>query len=494
MPIEIGTRLGPYEILSPIGAGGMGEVYRARDTRLEREVAVKVLAHSLSKDLDALARFEREAKSVAALSHPGILGLFDVGRDKDISYAVTELLDGETLRERLAGGRLPVRTALDYARQISDALAAAHGRGIVHRDLKPENVIVTGEGRTKILDFGIARRLFEAGSPDEPTLAGPTRPGTLFGTPSYMAPEQLRGRPADARSDIFAAGVLLLEMLSGKHPFRRDSEAETMAAILNEDPTELADPARPLAPALVRLIARCLEKSPEKRFQSARDLALDLEALAAEPGGITPAPRTSLLPSIAVLPLRDMSPSTDQDYFCEGLAEELLNALTAIRGLRVASRTSSFQFKGSSTDIREIGERLRVSTVLEGSLRKSGERLRITVQLINVEDGYHLWSGRFDREREDIFAIQEEIATNVAAALRVVLSEREKSVLGRAPTEAFEAYEFYLRGRQFFFRMGRNNTAFAREMFSRAIALDPGYAAAHAGLSYCSYLLHQWFG
>ena len=202
----------------------------------------------------------------------------------------------------------------------------------------------------------------------------------------------------------------------------------------------------------------------------------------------------SLLPSIAVLPLRDMSPSTDQDYFCEGLAEELLNALTAIRGLRVASRTSSFQFKGSTTDIREIGERLRVSTVLEGSLRKSGDRLRITVQLINVEDGYHLWSGRFDREREDIFAIQEEIATNVATALRVVLSEREKSVLGRAPTEAFEAYDFYLRGRQFFFRMGRNNTAFAREMFGRAIALDPGYAAAHAGLSYCSYLLHQWFG
>jgi serine/threonine protein kinase/tetratricopeptide (TPR) repeat protein len=494
MTIEAGTRLGPYEILSPIGAGGMGEVYRARDTRLEREVAVKVLAHSLSKDLEALARFEREAKSVAALSHPGILGLYDVGRDKDISYAVTELLDGETLRQRLAAGRLPVRTALDYARQIAEALAAAHGRGIVHRDLKPENVIVTGEGRTKILDFGIARRLFEEGSPDDPTLAARTTPGTLFGTPSYMSPEQVRGRAADARSDIFAAGVLLLEMLSGKHPFRRDSEAETMAAILNEDPTELADPARPLAPALVRLIARCLEKSPEKRFHSARDLALDLEALAAEPAAITPAPKTSLLPSIAVLPLRDMSPSTDQEYFCEGMAEELLNAMTAVRGLRVASRRSSFQFKGSSTDIREIGERLRVSTVLEGSLRKSGDRLRITVQLVNVEDGYQLWSGRFDREREDIFAIQEEIATSVAAALRVVLSEREKSVLGRAPTEAFEAYDFYLRGRQFFFRMGGNNIALAREMFGRAIALDPGYAAAYAGLSYCSYLLHQWFG
>ncbi|HXM78152.1 MAG TPA: serine/threonine-protein kinase, partial [Thermoanaerobaculia bacterium] len=333
MTIEAGTRLGPYEILSPIGAGGMGEVYRARDTRLEREVAIKVLAHSLSKDLEALARFEREAKSVAALSHPGILGLYDVGRDKDVSYAVTELLDGETLRERLAAGRLPVRTALDYARQIAEALAAAHARGIVHRDLKPENVIVTGEGRTKILDFGIARRLFEEGSPDDPTLAARTTPGTLFGTPSYMSPEQLRGRPADARSDIFAAGVLLLEMLSGKHPFRRDSEAETMAAILNEDPTELADPTRPLAPALVRLIARCLEKSPEKRFQSASDLALDLEALAAEPAAITPAPKTSLLPSIAVLPLRDMSPSTDQEYFCEGMAEELLNAMTAVRGL-----------------------------------------------------------------------------------------------------------------------------------------------------------------
>ena len=472
----------------------MGEVYRARDTRLDRDVAVKVLPAAVANDPAALARFEREAKSVAALSHPGILGLYDVGRQGEVSYAVSELLEGETLRDRLSAGALPGRTAVDYAQQIAHALAAAHGRGIIHRDLKPENVMVTPQERIKILDFGIARWLPDSEGSEEPTVSRRTEPGTVLGTVGYMSPEQVRGTAADARSDLFSLGVVLLEMLSGKKPFHRDTAAETMAAILYEEPAALESAPRPLAPALVRLIARCLEKRPEKRFQSALDLAHDLEVLAGEPGTLTPAPKTSLLPSIAVLPLRDMSPAADQGYFCEGMAEELLNALTSIRGLRVASRTSSFQFKGAAADIREIGERLRVGTVLEGSLRKSGERIRITVQLINVDDGYHLWSGRFDREQTDVFEIQEEIATNVAAALRVVLSEREKSALGRAPTEHFEAYDRYLRGRQFFFRMGRTNIPLAREMFQRAIDLDAGYAAAYAGLSYCSYFLHQWYG
>ena len=293
MPLAAGTRLGPYEVLGPIGAGGMGEVYRARDTRLDRRVAVKVLPARLSDDSDALARFQREAKAVAALSHPSILAIFDIGTSDDISYAVTELLEGETLGARLADGRLSVRKAVEYAIQIAHGLGAAHEKGIVHRDLKPENLFLTKDGRVKILDFGLARQapLLQAGEMSSPTLTVYTEPGTVLGTVAYMSPEQVRGLPADARSDIFAFGVVLYEMLSGRRPFSRDSAAETMHAILAADPPELLETNRNVPAAVERIVRHCLEKRPEQRFHSAFDLAFDLEALSAS-SGTTAAPIT----------------------------------------------------------------------------------------------------------------------------------------------------------------------------------------------------------
>ena len=276
-----GTKLGPYEILSPLGAGGMGEVYRARDAKLGRDVAVKVLPERLAADADSLSRFEREARAVAALSHPNILSIFDFGRDEGLAFAVMELLDGETLRERLSAGALPTRKALEYAAQIARGLAAAHEKGIVHRDLKPENIFITGDGRVKILDFGLAKvAALESDQTKSPTVAAATEPGTVMGTAGYMSPEQVRGKPADQRSDIFSFGSILFEMLTGERAFRGDSAAETMAAIAQKDPPEVSGVEAALAPGLDRIVRHCLEKSPSERFQSARDLAFDLESAA----------------------------------------------------------------------------------------------------------------------------------------------------------------------------------------------------------------------
>jgi len=473
----------------------MGEVYRARDTRLERTVAIKVLPSVLAEDAQALDRFEREARAVAALSHPNILAIYDVGREGASAYVVTELLEGEGLRERLASGPLPPSEATDAAVQIASGLAAAHDKGIVHRDLKPENIFRTRDGRVKILDFGIAVRVAadSESATKVPTAAYPTEPGTVLGTPGYMSPEQIRGEPADRRSDVFSLGIVLYEMFSGKRPFRGKSAPEAMAAILHEDPLPMAGASGGLPSGLERVIRHCLEKSRERRFQSVHDLLFDLESLSAGAGPQESRP-DSRLPSIAVLPFIDMSPGRDQEYFCEGMAEELINALTRIDGLSVASRTSSFQFRASGADIRAIGERLGVGTVLEGSLRKAGERLRITVQLINVADGYHLWSERFDRELKDVFAVQEEIAEQIVLALRVMWGKKDERGLVRVSTRSVEAYDFYLRGRQLFYDLRRSSLEKAREMFARATVTDPSYALAYAGIADVNSFLYMYWG
>jgi serine/threonine-protein kinase len=502
-----GSRLGPYEIVAPLGAGGMGEVYRARDTRLERDVAVKVLPESLLADAEALARFEREAKLVAALSHPNILAIHDVGSDAGASYAVTELLEGETLRDRMNAAPVPLRKAVNYGRQIARGLAAAHGRGIVHRDLKPENVFVTSDGHVKILDFGLARRDAPAatGGSEAPTLAR-TIPGTILGTVGYMSPEQVRGEAADHRTDIFSLGVVLYELVFGESAFRAETSVETMAAILREDPVGLRR--RGAAPQeIVRILARCLEKRPEERFQSASDLAFVLQMFeqteAPEPIEEAPVSGTrapvatpsrptisdSSRASIAVLPFRNMSAEKENEYFTDGITEEIIHALSKIEALRVASRTSSFAFKEKAEDVRRIGEQLGVRTVLEGSVRRSGSRLRVSAELVNVADGYQLWSERYDREMEDVFAIQDEISLAIANTLKVRLLAGEEGALVSRATEDVEAYNHYLKGKYFF---NRRVPRQAIAEFERAIARDPGYAPAHTGLAdaYCIFAFY----
>ena len=526
MTLVVGTRLGPYEILAPLGAGGMGEVYRARDSKLDREVAVKVLPESVARDPEALARFEREAKAVAALSHPNILAIFDYGHEQGVAYAVMELLSGQTLRDRLDSGALAQKQAIDFGLQIARGLSAAHEKGIIHRDLKPENVFVSKDGHVKILDFGLAKRteLNTSEQTSAPTESGATSPGTVMGTLGYMSPEQLKGKPVDHRSDVFAFGVVLYEMLSGRRAFKRDTAAETSAAILMQEPPDFSESGHPVSPAIDHVVRHCLEKDPSNRFQGARDIVFALnEASGASQtasapalsggiaGGITPVGRRfgkaigiavaalaavaagvllvgrlrskpgASVPdhSIAVLPFVNMSDDKANESFSDGISEELLNLLAKIPELQVTARTSSFSFKGKNVAIPEIARTLHVAHVLEGSVRKAGNQVRITAQLIRADTDTHLWSQTYDRKLDDIFAIQDEIAGDVVKQLKVTL-------LGAAPkvrTTDPEAYALYLQARQ----LGRQRTKEALhkadELYRKVLAIDPRYAPAWNGLS-----------
>jgi TolB-like protein/Tfp pilus assembly protein PilF len=490
--MQQGTRLGPYEIVAPLGTGGMGEVYRARDTRLGREVAIKLLRAEVAGDAERGKRFEQEARTVASLPHPNILALYDVGTHEGRPYLVTELLEGQTLAERIRAGDLTVAKAVELATQIAHGLAAAHERGIVHRDLKPGNVFVTRDGVVKILDFGLARLAqVEAGGWDRessPTETGLTAVGSVLGTVGYMAPEQVRGQPADHRSDIFAFGCVLHEMLCGTSPFQRETAADTASAILKEDPPPLAELRQAVSPAMQQLVDRCLEKRPEDRFASARDVAFALaQVLPVPPAGRSIAASRAEATGgrhtgIAVLPFANLSADPEQEYFCDGMAEEILNALAHVNGLRVVARTSSFAFKGRAEDVRTIGSLLDVGALLEGSVRRSGDRLRITAQLIDAVDGSRRWSERYDRRLEDVFAIQEEIALAIVDNLRVHLLGPEKAAIERRHTENLEAYSAYLHGQHYWNTFTPDGFARSRASFEEAIGIDPGFAPALAGL------------
>lgn len=497
MKLEPGTSLGPYKIVESIAAGGMGEVYRAEDTRLGREVAIKVIG--ATADEDSLSRFEREARATAVLKHPNIVTVFDVGTHDGLPFLVSEYLEGQTVRGVLAGGPIEPRRAVELALQLAQGVAAAHALRIIHRDLKPENLFITNDRSLKILDFGLAKLKPDPFSEDGSQTSAPTvqntDTGTIMGTLGYMAPEQLRGDPIDERADIFAIGTILYEMITGANPFRRRTSAETIAAILSDEPEpiEMSDT---VGDALVRTTIRCLQKDASERFQSASDLAFAMETITRDlsaPHAIASAPNDRTANSIAVLPFVDMSPTRDQDYFCEGVADELINALTHIDGLRVASRSSSFQFSGSAVDLRAAGARLGVETVLEGSVRKAGDRLRVTVQLINVADGYHRWSERYDRTLEDVFAIQDDIAASVAETLRGILSPEEKEALSR-PEASVEAYDYFLRGRHQYMRHSRAGFDAALPLLDRAIEFDPSYAPAFALKAAIHGWIVEWWG
>jgi TolB-like protein/Tfp pilus assembly protein PilF/predicted Ser/Thr protein kinase len=449
LPLATGTRLGPYEIESVIGAGGMGNVYRARDTRLDRAVAIKQLTP------EHLERFEREARAIAALNHPNICQVYDVGTD----YLVLEYLEGEPVR-----GPIRPEEALRLARQIAGALQAAHERGILHRDLKPANIIVTG-GTAKLLDFGVAKVL--TAGPD----ATVTREGTLVGSPAYMSPEQIEGKPLDVRSDVFGFGAVLYEMLAGHRAFSGQTTSQVIAAILRDDPLPFTAP-----PELERIVRRCLAKRPAERYQTMGEVKAALEAA-------SPAP-AHRQPSIAVLPFANLSGDKENEYFSDGLAEEIINELTQVPGLKVIARTSAFAFKGKNEDIRRIAEALGVTKVLEGSVRRSGDRIRVTAQLISAADGTHIWSERYDRSMADVFAIQDEIAQAIVKALQMKMAAKAAAL--RAHTPPLPAYEALLRGRHLLFKFTPDAWSRAKDWLDRAIALDPEYPDPHMvmGLGY----------
>jgi serine/threonine protein kinase/Tfp pilus assembly protein PilF len=484
--VALGER---YEIEGEIGRGGMATVYRAQDLKHHRPVAIKVLHPYLAVNLGP-ERFLREIQIAAQLQHPHIVPLYDSGQAGDLLYYVMPYVEGESLRQRLEReGRLPSEDALQLGRAIAAALDYAHRHGVVHRDIKPENVMLH-EGDAMVTDFGIAKAVTAAAAS---TL---TQTGATVGTPAYMSPEQAAGAAElDGRSDVYSLGCVVYEMLAGRTPFTGPTAQAIIAQCFTNPPPPLRGVRDDLPDWAEQAVMKALAKEASDRFATAAQFSQSLKAPGAStpPGLTTAAPAATTTKSIAVLPFVNMSADPENEYFTDGIAEEIINALSKIQALQVASRTSAFAFKGKNEDISEIGRKLRVTTVLEGSVRKAGNKLRVTAQLVNVANGYHLWSERYDRQLEDVFAIQDEIAENIVRALRVVLSEDEKRAIEKVPTANVEAYEYYLRGRQFFHQWRRRGVEHARRMFERAIEIDPHYALAYAGIAdCCSFIYTYW--
>ncbi len=481
--------LSHYRLVEKIGEGGMGVVWKAVDTKLDREVAIKILPDAFSQDPTRLGRFKREAKAVAALNHPNIVTIHSVEDAENVHFITMELVQGQPLKALIPTTGMTLTRFLNIAVPLVEAISAAHQKGITHRDLKPDNIMVGDDGSLRVLDFGLARLRRDTPAPDTTTLSQQTltQEGHILGTVPYMSPEQVQGKTVDHRTDIFALGIIFYEMLSGQRPFQGATSVDLMSSILKDTPSSVTDIRPDLPGQAGRLVARCLEKAAIARFQATVDLGHELEGLKKES-------EKESIPSIAVLPLVNMSADPEQEYFCDGIAEDIINGLTQLAGMRVAARTSAFAFKGKKDDMREIGKKLDVDTLLEGSVRKVGNRIRVTAQLINVADGYHLWSERYDRKLTDVFAIQDEIAMNIVRALEVELTDKEKRAMEKVSTRNVEAYDFYLRGRQFFY-MGRQRTFMhAIEMFERAAQKDPDYALAYAGMADCYswlYMYHQ---
>jgi TolB-like protein/Flp pilus assembly protein TadD len=536
--LAAGTRLGSYQIVAPLGSGGMGEVYRARDAKLERDVAIKVLPAHLSADADALARFEREAKAVASLSHPNILAIHDFGTQDGIAYAVTELLEGETLRGKLDGAAIPQAQAVNWAQQIARGLSAAHSKGVIHRDLKPENVFVTKDGHVKILDFGLAKKAEQVSEQtNAPTGSGHTAPGTVMGTVGYMSPEQVRGLPVDHRSDIFSFGAILYELLSGRKAFKKDTATDTIASIIRDEPPELSQSERSIPVALDHIVRRCLEKDRDNRFGTASDVAFALSEASGATSTVTsgvqamaPAPRakgrlwiavaavvilalaglllskrtktgSSAAPGVkrvVVLPFENLGAPED-DYFADGIADQIRGKLAALPGIEVIARASSTPYKKTTKTPRQIADELNTNYLLTATVRwqKSGgtSRVQVSPELVDMthpDVPTTKWQQPFDAALTDVFQVQSDIASKVAEGLGVALAEGEKKALSEKPTENLAAYDAYLKGEAVSLAMTAGDPPTLRKAvgyYDQAVALDPQFAQGWARLSVANGLL-----
>jgi TolB-like protein/Tfp pilus assembly protein PilF/predicted Ser/Thr protein kinase len=510
----IGRTFGSYRVLEKLGAGGMGEVYKAHDTRLDRAVALKVLPPEFATP-ERMQRFEQEARAASTLNHPNILTIHDVGRDADVAWFAMEWVDGRTLRDLLGAGRLPIRQAVQIASQIADGLAKAHAAGIVHRDLKPENVMLTSDGFVKIVDFGIAKLAHAAvPSSDASTRTMGTSPGLVIGTVGYMSPEQASGRPVDYRSDQFALGLLVYEMVTGVRPFERSTAAQSIAAIIEADPAPLPSLNPAVPPHLASIVSRCLAKDPGERYESTRDLARDLKGVTdtnVQAAGSTPAkrrpaalyagiaamavalaagvfwlanrtplaPSTPPLPLLVVRPFTNLSADASQTYFAAGITEEIRGRLSQIASLRLLSRNA---LEGQA-DSRRAARDLGVTQFVDGSVRVDGGKVRVTAELIDASTQQTLWSNQYDRDLADVLAVQTDVALQVANALRASLSPSEQQRLGARVTGSAEAYDMYLQARTLP-SFDRAKDLAAIDLLRRALALDPRFAAARASLAF----------
>jgi serine/threonine protein kinase/tetratricopeptide (TPR) repeat protein len=539
MALAPGTKLGPYEIQSPLGAGGMGEVYRATDAKLGRDVALKVLSAEMAHDPERLARFRREAKALAQLDHPNIVTIYSVEECEGVNFLTMQLVEGQPLDRVIPAGGLPLAQIVEIASALGDALAAAHEKGIVHRDLKPANVMVSKEGRVKVLDFGLAKDA-GASDPADATLTSDhrTQEGVVMGTPAYMSPEQTAGRPLDHRTDIFSLGVVLHEMATGRRPFKGKSSAELISAILRDTPPPITDVRPDLPTDLARIVRRCLEKEPRHRVQTARDVTnefRDLRILAetrqpsgavrAEPGsslarGISGIKRRKTvwvvavilfvigaggvaaylstskagqIDSIAVLPLENRNNNPDSDYVPDGITESINNSLARLPTLTVIPHSVAFHYKGKAMDVRKVGEELHVQAVLAGSVEQRGDDLTIDVELDDIHNGKQLWGEQYHRKLADLLGVQTEIAREVSQRLRSQLSAEDEKKLTKGSTENPEAYRLYLKGKFYTDKLTKEGFDTGIDYFNQAIAVDPNYGLAYSGLAYNYVQQMDWY-
>jgi serine/threonine protein kinase/Tfp pilus assembly protein PilF len=510
-----GTQVGQYRIEATLGAGGAGIVFRALDTKLSRPVAIKFLSENFTDKVTS-RRFQREAQMASSLNHPHILTVHDVGEFEGRPYLVTEFVDSGTLRDWARVGQRTWREVVDLLLGVADGLAVAHAAGILHRDIKPENILVTSGGYAKLADFGLAKLAGRAVLSEEVTATEPTQPGVAVGTVPYMSPEQASGKQLDARSDVFSFGIVLYELAAGRRPFVGATSLEVLQSILHGAPVPLPEE---VPDALRRVVEKALNKDPGQRYQSMREMFIDLRHLVRDPvKAAAPAHRPlrwasvavlllliagaswkywsraspPQISAIAVLPLQNLSNDPAQEYFADGMTEEIISVLSKIEGLHVVASTSVFAFKGKPQDIRSIGRELNVGTVLEGSVRKAGNHIRITAQLVSITDGYHLWTETYERELNDVFHVQEEISRSIASALKINLSTDQVARLKTFQTSNTEAYRLYLEGRHHWYNRSESGFRNAADYFERAVQLDPRYARAYAGLADVYVQLDGW--